>query len=87
MNKEEGFILVELLTVIVILRVVVAIAIPTVGSVIDRAETDSNEAKATLIEDTARLYATTEKLTGEVRITKEANEPGTHMYTILNQLK
>lgn len=59
-NKEEGFTLVELLAVIVILGIIVAIAIPAVGSVIDRAGTDSEDAETQLIVDAARLYYTSE---------------------------
>lgn len=60
MNKEEGFTLVELLAVIVILGIIVAIAIPAVGSVIDKADGGATEAEAALVEDAARLYVTTE---------------------------
>lgn len=56
MNKEEGFTLVELLAVIVILGIIVAIAIPAVGSVISRAENNANEAEESLVIDAARLY-------------------------------
>lgn len=61
MNKEEGFTLVELLAVIVILGIIVAIAIPAVGSIIDRAGTDASAAEDSLVIDAARLYFTTEK--------------------------
>lgn len=59
MNKEEGFTLVELLAVIVILGIIVAIAIPAIGSVIDRAGDDADSAEEALIVDAARLYFTT----------------------------
>lgn len=56
MNKEEGFTLVELLAVIVILGIIVAIAIPSIGGILNRAETGADEAEYALIEDAARLY-------------------------------
>lgn len=59
MNKEEGFTLVELLAVIVILGIIVAIAIPAVGSVIDRANSGATKSEQALVEDAARLYVTT----------------------------
>ncbi|GEK89323.1 type IV pilus assembly protein PilA [Alkalibacterium putridalgicola] len=58
MNKEEGFTLVELLAVIVILGIILAIAIPSVGGIIDRAQDDADEATQELIEDSARIYFT-----------------------------
>jgi len=53
---EKGFTLVELLAVIVILGIIVAIAIPAIGSVINSAQSDATEAEITLITDAARLY-------------------------------
>lgn len=56
LKKEKGFTLVELLAVIVILGIIVAIAIPAVGNIIDKAETDANSQEQALIIDAARLY-------------------------------
>ncbi|SFC41392.1 type IV pilus assembly protein PilA [Alkalibacterium subtropicum] len=56
MNKEEGFTLVELLAVIVILGIILAIAIPSIGGVIDRASEDAATAEETLVVDAGRLY-------------------------------
>src|SRR5690625_3866666 len=53
---EKGFTLVELLAVIVILGIIVAIAIPAIGSVINRARDDADEQEEALIIDAARLY-------------------------------
>ena len=58
-NREEGFTLVELLAVIVILGIIVAIAIPAIGNVINKAQTDSDKAEVQLVIDAARLYQTT----------------------------
>ena len=55
-KKENGFTLVELLAVLVILGIIVAIAIPAVGNIIDNARGDANEAKQQLVNDAARLY-------------------------------
>ncbi|WP_077065083.1 prepilin-type N-terminal cleavage/methylation domain-containing protein [Gracilibacillus massiliensis] len=55
LKKEKGFTLVELLAVIVILGIIVAIAIPAIGNIIERAETGAEEAEAELVENAARL--------------------------------
>lgn len=73
MNKEEGFTLVELLAVIVILGIILAIAIPSIGGVIDRARGGANDAEQELIVDAARLYFTTEQPTDNT-VTVEALE-------------
>lgn len=59
-NREEGFTLVELLAVIVILGIIVAIAIPAIGTVINKAEKNADKQEVALIVDAARLYYTTE---------------------------
>ena len=53
---EKGFTLVELLAVIVILGIIVAIAIPAIGTVIENAQKDADEAAVEMILDAARLY-------------------------------
>lgn len=60
LNREGGFTLIELLAVIVILGIIVAIAIPAVGSVIDRADSDADDAEVAMVEDAARIYITSE---------------------------
>ncbi|MFL2117298.1 competence type IV pilus major pilin ComGC [Marinilactibacillus psychrotolerans] len=55
-KKENGFTLVELLAVLVILGIIVAIAIPSIGKIIDNAEGSASESEIALVEDAARLY-------------------------------
>ncbi|API89602.1 hypothetical protein BKP56_10185 [Marinilactibacillus sp. 15R] len=55
-KKENGFTLVELLAVLVILGIIVAIAIPAVGDIIDNARDNASDAEQELVIDAARLY-------------------------------
>lgn len=65
MKKEEGFTLVELLAVIVILGIIVAIAVPAIGNVMDRADAGAKESEAELVIDAAQLYYTATEETAE----------------------
>lgn len=56
LKKEKGFTLVELLAVIVILGIIVAIAIPAIGNIIENARGDAEAQQITLVEDAARLF-------------------------------
>jgi len=59
-KEEKGFTLIELLAVIVILAVIAAIAIPLIGSIINKSKKDSDVATARQIYDASRLYITSE---------------------------
>lgn len=56
LKNQRGLTLVELLAVIVILGIVAAIAVPAIGGVIKKAETDSKESSIQMIEEAANLY-------------------------------
>ncbi|MGM0199084.1 type II secretion system protein [Enterococcus sp. DIV1314a] len=55
-NKEDGFTLVELLGVIVILGIILAIAIPAIGNIVDNATTNTEKNQAELVVDAAKMY-------------------------------
>ena len=55
-NKEDGFTLVELLGVIVILGIILAIAIPGIGTIVDNARTNTDAAQKELVVDAAKMY-------------------------------
>lgn len=54
-KNQKGFTLVELLAVIVILGIILAIAIPAIGNVINKSENDAHAANVKLFENAARL--------------------------------
>ncbi|GEM00596.1 type IV pilus assembly protein PilA [Halolactibacillus halophilus] len=56
LKKEKGFTLVELLAVIVILGIIVAIAVPAIGNIINDAENNAAKSEVALVQDAARLY-------------------------------
>lgn len=55
-NKEDGFTLVELLGVIVILGLIIAIAVPALGNIMTKAEDNTEKAQEELVIDAAQLY-------------------------------
>ncbi|GAE95223.1 late competence protein ComGC [Gracilibacillus boraciitolerans JCM 21714] len=52
-NKQDGFTLVELLAVIVILSIIVVIAVPSIGNLVEQSQIDVCEANQ---QQVARLY-------------------------------
>ncbi|UJF14835.1 type II secretion system GspH family protein [Jeotgalibaca sp. MA1X17-3] len=56
LKKEEGFTLIELLGVIVILGLIIAIAIPSIGGIVKKAGDDTDKAQEALIIDAAQMY-------------------------------
>ena len=56
LNKDDGFTLVELLGVIVILGLIIAIAIPGIGKIVENAREKTADAQQELILDAAQLY-------------------------------
>ncbi len=57
LKSRKGVTLVELLAVIVILGIIAAIAVPTIGGLITRQQTNADNATFTAIEEQAVLYA------------------------------
>lgn len=57
LRSKRGVTLVELLAVIVILGIIAAIAVPTIGGLIERQRQNAAEATFTSVQEAARLYA------------------------------
>jgi type IV pilus assembly protein PilA len=55
-KEEKGLTLIELLAVIVILGIIAAIAIPTIGGLINKTKDNAEEATAIQFYEAARLY-------------------------------
>jgi len=60
LGNEKGLTLIELLAVIVILAIIAAIAIPSIGGIINRTKKESHRANAQIIVDAARYAVTAE---------------------------
>lgn len=71
-NKEDGFTLVELLGVIVILGIILAIAIPGIGTIINRAEDNTELRQQELVLDAAQMYFLNEDVAEDATVTPAA---------------
>lgn len=62
-NNKKGFTLVELVIVVAVMAVLVAIAIPTVKSVVNSAKTAVSDSNANTIESMIKLYMAEKEVT------------------------
>lgn len=57
-KKKNGFTLIELIAVLVILTIIMSIAIPSISASIERSKDKQKNSKISIIESAAELYAT-----------------------------
>ncbi|MED1489812.1 type II secretion system protein [Bacillus smithii] len=81
-KNQKGMTLIELLAVVVILAIIAAVAVPSVGKIIDNSRADSNRSNALLIINAAKLaIADDENSTVSSKI-KSAD--GANLQTLVN---
>lgn len=74
-SKEEGFTLVELLATLVILGIILMIAVPGIGKVVDNAKAKAKSEEQQVIIDAAQIYfVQTEDADGKVTVTELIDE-------------
>lgn len=95
LKNERGLTLIELLAVVVILGIISAIAVPSIGGLIDNTKKDAHVANATQMINAAKIYVTgsaesiddggTEKLTLQMlydkNLLEEMEDPDGDEYT------
>ncbi|OIU70734.1 type IV pilin protein [Rossellomorea aquimaris] len=60
LKNDKGLTLVELLAVIVILGIIAAIAVPSIGNIIEKSRADAVKAEGTQVLNAAKLYVSSE---------------------------
>lgn len=85
MRNEKGLTLIELLAVIVILGIIAAIAVPSIGGIIDKTKDDAKKAEAIMIFEAARLYMATTEYKEDTSNTK-MSIPSTELLPYLDKL-
>jgi type IV pilus assembly protein PilA len=65
LKNDEGLTLVELLAVIVILGIIAAIAVPSIGNIIEKSRADAVKAEGLQVLNAAKLYVASEGVSAD----------------------
>lgn len=76
LKRQKGFTLIELLAVIVILAIILLIAIPAVGTLMENSQKDAHIANAQQLENAAKLYFTDKRINNGTVTADELIEQG-----------
>lgn len=71
-KNQKGFTLIELMGVLAILAVILLIAVPAIGNIIDRAGTSADAANVELVENAAEIAYISQEIGGGVAPTYTA---------------
>lgn len=76
LNNQKGLTLIELLAVIVILGIIAAIAIPSIGSIIEKSKYDAAKADTIQVLNAAKLYTAANGIPADTTTTPLTNTTG-----------
>lgn len=74
LKNERGLTLVELLAVIVILGIISAVAVPSIGGIIEKSKEDAIKADAITIINAAKLYSLEKEIDSNTGVTPDELE-------------
>ncbi|RTR27321.1 prepilin-type N-terminal cleavage/methylation domain-containing protein [Robertmurraya yapensis] len=74
LKNQRGLTLVELLAVIVILGIVSAIAVPSIGGIIEKSKEDALKADAIQVLNAAKLYASSTTINAPTLLTDDGDK-------------